>query len=52
LRRNTTGAKRRKTASTPSGASRQGGGILFVALAGNKVIAVKDEYAGLGGDVQ
>jgi len=26
--------------------------ILFVTLAGNKVIAVKDEYAGLGGDVQ
>lgn len=28
------------------------GKITFVTLAGNKVIAVKDEYAGLGGDVQ
>jgi hypothetical protein len=28
------------------------GKITFVTLSGNKVIAVKDEYAGLGGDVQ
>lgn len=28
------------------------GKITFVTLTGNKVVAVKDEYAGLGGDVQ
>ena len=35
----------------PAGYSESPGKISFVTFAGSKVVKVKDEYAGLGGDV-